>query len=504
MPRVFISYRREDSIAYASRLYDYLTDRFPKSDVFMDVDSLRAGDDFVDAIDSMVRSCDVLLAIIGKDWLAAKDKKGRFRLGAIEDFVTLEICAALEARVLVIPLLVGSACMPLRCELPKLLKPIARLQAEKIPDVGFRTSVDRLINSIEGHKRKNSDLVKDVIDAKVLIARRKPTSQMVSHSLGEFTDGMAGESNWRVPLSRYSNSVLSAGFRLKRNHVHVKLHEQLRVETTEEERQLFKFQNQKRVAAGLERQYPEDRVRLLREPHFADGNLLLEVAPFNFATFAVLRDKSTSKVHAESVRKRLAACSLPGSSRSETFDPEALVPLGTEIVLVTSDGKTLLRRRGSNVQTEVSKWDVAVSGYVSTKDISKGIGGRNDLDISETVRAEVENEIDEAACGNPANLVFLGVHHNSETGANDVLACWPISMTSEELSTLIRGRRRDARVRFRTAVEPPEPFVRDTENLIVDFSSLACIKAVEEIHGEGDLFMPEALVCLALALGEVV
>lgn len=369
--------------------------------------------------------------------------------------------------------------------------------AHELPDAWFHQSLHHLIRTIEEHKDTQRSSGSSGVDKDFPLKH-----EYDSQARGGAADGLAGEVNWQPQLRRYSNSVLLARFRLKRNHVHVRLHENLRLEPTEEEKQLFKFHNQRRLTAGLEKQYPEERVRLLCEPRFGNGNLVLDVAPFNYATFAVLRDRSLSKGHAESVRKRLAACSLPGASKTGSFDPQILVPLGTEIVLVTSDGRTLLRRRGSSVQTEVSKWDVSVSGYVSTKHVSKGMNGRNQLDISETVRSEVENEIDEAVSGNPASLAFLGVHHNTETGANDVLASWPISMTSEELSRLIRGRRRDARVRFKTTVEPPEPFVRDTENLIVDFAAPACLQAVEEIHREGDLFMPEALVCLALALGE--
>jgi hypothetical protein len=87
MPGIFISYRREDSSAYAGRLYDHLVDRFGKNCVFMDVDSIEPGVDFIEVLRDTVGSCDVLIAVIGKHWLMAADAEGR-RLDRAEDLVT--------------------------------------------------------------------------------------------------------------------------------------------------------------------------------------------------------------------------------------------------------------------------------------------------------------------------------------------------------------------------------------------------------------------------------
>jgi pyruvate/2-oxoglutarate dehydrogenase complex dihydrolipoamide acyltransferase (E2) component len=69
--QIFISYRREDSMASAGRLYDYLSTHFALDKIFMDVDSLELGVDFVEAIDESVSSCEVLSAVIGKHWLTS-------------------------------------------------------------------------------------------------------------------------------------------------------------------------------------------------------------------------------------------------------------------------------------------------------------------------------------------------------------------------------------------------------------------------------------------------
>ena len=150
MPRVFISYRREDSIAYAGRIFDRLTSQFGVSNVFMDVDALEPGVDFVEVLQGALESCDVLLAVIGRIWLTARDPAGRPRLSDPDDFVAREIAAALERPdIRVIPVLVGGARMPQSAELPDRLSGLTRRQALTIPDIGFHQTLGRLIESIE-------------------------------------------------------------------------------------------------------------------------------------------------------------------------------------------------------------------------------------------------------------------------------------------------------------------------------------------------------------------
>jgi hypothetical protein len=107
MPGIFICYRREDSIAYAGRIYDRLSSQFGAAKVFMDLDTLKPGADFVEVLEQAVASCDVLIAVIGKHWISSADEQGNLRLEKPDDFVRLEIGAALERNIRVVPLLVG-------------------------------------------------------------------------------------------------------------------------------------------------------------------------------------------------------------------------------------------------------------------------------------------------------------------------------------------------------------------------------------------------------------
>src|SRR5688572_26959707 len=100
MAGIFISYRREDSIAYAGRLSDRLRSHFgDRPRVFMDGDTIQPGEDFFGKIEHTPGSCDVLIAVIGKQWLSSVNGQGHGRLEDPEHFVHLEIRTALDRKV---------------------------------------------------------------------------------------------------------------------------------------------------------------------------------------------------------------------------------------------------------------------------------------------------------------------------------------------------------------------------------------------------------------------
>jgi hypothetical protein len=90
-PKLFISYRRDDSAGYAGRVHDRLQREFGRNLLFMDVDSIPLGTNFVKALGEEVAKCDTLLAVIGPGWLDARDEKGNRRLENPDDFVRIEI-----------------------------------------------------------------------------------------------------------------------------------------------------------------------------------------------------------------------------------------------------------------------------------------------------------------------------------------------------------------------------------------------------------------------------
>jgi hypothetical protein len=132
MARIFISYRRSDTPVHASRLFEWLSDRYGPEQVFRDVDVLRPGLDFSEAIDRAVGESDVLLAVIGREWLV--DDQGHRRLDDAQDYVRREIETALGRRTSVVPVLVEGARMPAEEELPPSLARLSRLQAAELSD----------------------------------------------------------------------------------------------------------------------------------------------------------------------------------------------------------------------------------------------------------------------------------------------------------------------------------------------------------------------------------
>lgn len=146
--KVFLNYRRDDSEGYTGRIYDRLNARFPGR-IFRDVVGLQPGEDFVDALQREGVSCEVLVAIIGRRWLAITDAAGHRRLDNPDDVLRQEIFNALKRNVLVIPLLVGGAVMPSAEDLPTDLAFLARRQALSISEVNFDVDIARLMQRLE-------------------------------------------------------------------------------------------------------------------------------------------------------------------------------------------------------------------------------------------------------------------------------------------------------------------------------------------------------------------
>jgi hypothetical protein len=145
----FISYRRDDSLATTGRLYDHLVARFGSHRIFIDIDAIEPGLDFVEVIERAVGRCDVLLAVIGARWLQSTQADGRRRLEDPEDFVRLELGIALARDIRVIPVLVDGAAMPPASELPDELKPLARRNAIELGHVHFNSDIERLVQVLE-------------------------------------------------------------------------------------------------------------------------------------------------------------------------------------------------------------------------------------------------------------------------------------------------------------------------------------------------------------------
>jgi hypothetical protein len=145
---VFISYRREDSRGSAGRIYDRLVSRLGRDNVFFDVDDIQLGVDFVEVLSRSVGACDALVAVIGRSWASSADEHNRRRLDDPNDFVRIEIEAALSRNIPVIPVLVDGASMPRPEELPDGLKKLSRRNGIEISHTRFDFDADRLTRAL--------------------------------------------------------------------------------------------------------------------------------------------------------------------------------------------------------------------------------------------------------------------------------------------------------------------------------------------------------------------
>jgi predicted ATPase len=147
--RIFLSYRRDDAEGYAGRLSEALRGAFRPEQVFRDIEAIAPGANFLEAIDTAVASCDVLLALIGSRWLEAAGKSGR-RLDDPDDVLRLELEAGLAHQVRVIPLLVHGAKMPRPDELPEPLRALAFRNALELSEARWEYDVQRLVETLGG------------------------------------------------------------------------------------------------------------------------------------------------------------------------------------------------------------------------------------------------------------------------------------------------------------------------------------------------------------------
>jgi hypothetical protein len=147
--KVFISYRRDDSAGHAGRVHDRLEREFGSDLLFMDVDAIPLGLNFTKVLREEVAKCDVLLALIGPNWLGARDEEGNRRLDDPTDFLRIEIATALQREIPVIPILLDRATMPKADQLPKDLEELAVRNGLDIRHASFRGDMDRLVQGLK-------------------------------------------------------------------------------------------------------------------------------------------------------------------------------------------------------------------------------------------------------------------------------------------------------------------------------------------------------------------
>jgi formylglycine-generating enzyme required for sulfatase activity len=202
MSKLFISYRRQDSRDVTTHLHHRLKARFGPDSVFLDVDTILPGVDFRKALDDAVKQCDILLAVISDRWLDAAYQDGprqnTRRLDDPDDYVRIEIGAALARSIPVAPILVGTGGMPGKAELPDALRELAFRQAVTLrsgPD--FEGQLERLMRGLErllAQKRELGEGVQRVVrtageDPKMALGRARVLLELMVRDIYERRTG---------------------------------------------------------------------------------------------------------------------------------------------------------------------------------------------------------------------------------------------------------------------------------------------------------------------------
>jgi TIR domain-containing protein len=148
--RIFLCYRRDDTRWVAGRLYDELRQRYGREQVFQDITAIRPGIRYTDQIQEEISRCDVLVVVMGEGWLLAADPQGRRRLDSPRDLVRLEIAAALQRGIPIIPVLVQRASMPADVDLPDDIADLTLYHACEVTDTRWDYDVGVLLKAVDG------------------------------------------------------------------------------------------------------------------------------------------------------------------------------------------------------------------------------------------------------------------------------------------------------------------------------------------------------------------
>jgi len=306
-PRVFISYRRDDAAGEAGRLADHLQRRFGADRVFLDIETIESGTDFVQMLQRSLKETAAVLVVIGRQWLGIRDAAGTRRLDDPADFVRQEVEAALGRGVPVVPVLVQGAPLPRAEDLPASLAPLVTRQTATLDHAEFHADVERLCDRLAP-----------------LIARRRgwwplPVPLAVTAGVVLLAVVLGGYVWYRGQAAERVATEASA--RLERTRQRAAL-----VEAATGQRQRRQFGDAVKTL---------EAARQL-DPEAADARLLLEDVAMQWLR-EVQRDESI-KTFGEAMKPALAIVdrALPGSSGSRRAD--LLAHQGWATFLLWRDG----------------------------------------------------------------------------------------------------------------------------------------------------------------------
>jgi len=156
---IFISYRRADAAAEAGRLYSTILKDFGEDSVFMDTSSIKPGAPWSKEIKGALNAAQIVILIMGLEWLRISDEFGFRRIDKEDDWVRQEIEFSLENNKKVLPLLVkGAKPLPANV-LPPSISALTERQAIEIRDTYWDHDVKLVLEQLKivnGNSLKNN------------------------------------------------------------------------------------------------------------------------------------------------------------------------------------------------------------------------------------------------------------------------------------------------------------------------------------------------------------
>jgi pterin-4a-carbinolamine dehydratase len=126
----FINYRRDDTSQIAQALYMQLKESFGAGQLFMDVNSIRAGEEWPERVKHKLENATVVLALIGPGWLTVMNTHGKRRIDDPSDWVRKELLHAIEKGTPIVPIVINHAQnLPDAAGLPPKLRSLHLAQA---------------------------------------------------------------------------------------------------------------------------------------------------------------------------------------------------------------------------------------------------------------------------------------------------------------------------------------------------------------------------------------
>ncbi|MGB3441511.1 MAG: toll/interleukin-1 receptor domain-containing protein [Actinophytocola sp.] len=148
VPRLFVSYRIDDSVYAAAAIADQLTKVFGAENVFRDRDALALGELYPKKIRRALERCDIVLAVVGPSWLDVRDSAGQRRLDDPDDWVRTELRMAFDRDIPVVPVLLDGTPLPDFGQLPADITALTLSTCWQVRHQSFESDVRGLIDRL--------------------------------------------------------------------------------------------------------------------------------------------------------------------------------------------------------------------------------------------------------------------------------------------------------------------------------------------------------------------